>query len=106
MRAAAAPARLGLILIAGLAGCVGNRPWDPLPPAYRFERFEAADLDRDGKLDRAETGSAFPEFLERFNRLDTDKSGLLSWSEFRSYARIRGHVRELPPDPPATRPAS
>lgn len=54
-----------------------------------FERFDAADTDHDGKLGRDEVEVAFPQLLPHFGRLDSDKSGFLSWSELKYFGPPR-----------------
>jgi len=54
-----------------------------------FEQFDAADTDHDGKLDRAEVEAAFPQLLPHFGRLDSDKSGFLSWNELKYFGPPR-----------------
>jgi len=45
-------------------------------------RFDAADIDKDGKLSRAEVEKAFPYLAQNFDKTDADKDGYLSWEEF------------------------
>lgn len=49
-----------------------------------FERFEAADRDGDGKLSREEFEAAYPEQAMLFDRLDSDRSGRVSWGEMKA----------------------
>lgn len=73
------------LLVVCLAACGGPRDARPGGPSpMEFERFEAADLDRDGKLNREEFAAVAPEVAPRFDRIDTDRSGYLSWNEVRA----------------------
>ncbi|KFN51395.1 EF-hand domain-containing protein [Arenimonas composti] len=58
-------------------------------------RFNAADADKDGLIDRAEAAAFGERFVARFDRLDRDKDGKLSQDELRSGHRMgmrgRGH---------------
>lgn len=84
-----------LYLLGGCGSREGQlRPGGPAP--IPFERFEAADANHDGKLDRGEAAVALPPGLvENFDHIDSDRSGYLSWSELRA-ARYPP-PRPLPP---------
>lgn len=45
-------------------------------------RFDAADIDKDGKLSRAEVEKGFPYLAKNFDKTDADKDGYLNWEEF------------------------
>ncbi|EIT68937.1 MULTISPECIES: EF-hand domain-containing protein [Hydrocarboniphaga] len=64
-----------------LAACGGRDVRDEGP--ITFQQFEAADVDHDGKLSKAEL-EAIPELAPYFDRMDTDHSGFLSWTEVRA----------------------
>lgn len=78
-------ARVGVVVLAlcGLSACQsGPGRFAGRFPEHRFEEFESADSDRDGKLSREEA-AAFPEHQRFFDYLDSDASGFLSWQEFK-----------------------
>lgn len=75
------PCRLVLLLGLGLSGCASDGPVDGGP--IRYQAFESADLDHDGKLNRDEAATLL-EIARYFERLDADHSGYLSWSEVRA----------------------
>lgn len=79
-----------LLLSACAAGGGGGRSQDGRwIEGISFERFDAADTDHDGKLSRAEVEPAFPQLLLHFGRLDSDKSGFLSWNELKYFGPPR-----------------
>ena len=49
-------------------------------------KFQAADKDKDGTLDRNEA-KAFPRVVRNFDQIDADKDGTISQDEIRTYAR-------------------
>jgi Ca2+-binding EF-hand superfamily protein len=51
-------------------------------------RFQAADKDHDGTLDREEA-KVFPRIAKNFDKIDADKSGTISQEEIRNYARAQ-----------------
>ncbi len=84
-------AACGLLLV--LAACGSGKVRDDGPVS--FQQFEAADADHDGKLDREEV-NAIPELAPYFSRMDTDRSGYLSWSEVRA-GRFPVYRMPMPP---------
>nr|WP_315598886.1 EF-hand domain-containing protein [uncultured Cupriavidus sp.] len=58
------------------------QPPSGMTPAERMkwftERFEAADVDHDGKLTREEARTGMPEVYKRFDQLDTRKRGYVT----------------------------
>jgi Ca2+-binding EF-hand superfamily protein len=48
-------------------------------------KFEAADKDHDGTLDREEA-KAFPRISKNFDKIDANKDGKLSQDEIKNYA--------------------
>lgn len=83
-----------LVLAGALSACAGPSR-SPDEPPIPFRVFEAADANKDGKLDREEAltipdlaegvrGSVVMNFETLFQRLDADHSGLLSWNELRA----------------------
>lgn len=50
-------------------------------------QFDAADLDKDGKLSREEVAKHSRYMADNFDKLDADKDGLLSWEEFVGHNR-------------------
>lgn len=51
------------------------------------EKFDAADVDKDGKLSADETAKAMPYVAENFPKRDKDKDGFLSWEEYVGHNR-------------------
>lgn len=49
-------------------------------------KFQAADKDKDGTLDRNEA-KVFPRVAKNFDQIDADKDGTVSQDEIRAYAR-------------------
>ncbi|CAN5708384.1 EF-hand domain-containing protein [soil metagenome] len=65
------------------------RPQREAERSARFNAmFEAADLNRDGRLSRVEVAEKMPRLAERFDWLDENKDGFLSREELRG-ARTR-----------------
>lgn len=50
-------------------------------------KFNAADLDKDGKLSREEVAKSFPFIAENFDKYDKDRDGSLSWDEYVGHNR-------------------
>lgn len=49
--------------------------------AEKERRFQEADKDRDGQINRAEAESSMPGLAKRFDQIDTNKDGRLSREE-------------------------
>lgn len=49
--------------------------------------FDAADVNKDGKLSRDEVAKVSSYFADNFEKHDTDKDGFLSWEEFVGHSR-------------------
>ena len=92
--------RLPLALCLGLAAtgtlAAGTAPSADGPRAERRAaleaRFVAADVDRDGRLDRVEAAAVGERFAHRFDRLDKDADGELTREELAA-ARGARHGR-------------
>jgi hypothetical protein len=52
-----------------------------------LEKFDAADLDKDGKLSKEEVGKALPYLAETFTQHDKNNDGFLSWEEYVGHDR-------------------
>lgn len=52
-----------------------------------LKKFEAADVDGDGKLSRQEVENSSPYLSERFGERDKNGDGFLSWEEFVGHDR-------------------
>lgn len=77
----------GLLVLAavlGLSACQGQPRYDGRMGKVEYQDFEVADRDQNGRLDREEVGLGFPDWAPHFERIDSDASGYLSWSEARS----------------------
>lgn len=95
LRVALIAATAGSIAACGAApGRFGGRLGE-----IKFEAFEAADTDHDGKLSRLETAAAFPEHGHYFKNLDSDASGYLSWQEVK-LGRLPQPMPPRMPGPP------
>jgi len=51
-------------------------------------RFDAADKDHDGTLDRDEA-KTFPRISQNFDKIDANKDGKVSQAEIKSYAKAQ-----------------
>jgi len=51
------------------------------------ERFNAADLDKDGRLSQEEVAKDSPYLAEKFSERDTNRDGFLSWEEYVGHNR-------------------
>lgn len=90
-----------LLLASSLCGA--QTPADPSRDARLAEseaqaqaqaRFAAADVDKDGGIDRVEARSLGPRVVEHFDRVDRNQDGALDARELgsaRAHARARGH---------------
>jgi Ca2+-binding EF-hand superfamily protein len=52
--------------------------------AQMLERLKAADTNGDGMISREEANVALPQLARHFDRIDSDKNGLISIQEFES----------------------
>lgn len=52
-----------------------------------LEKFDRADVDKDGKLTPEETATALPYMADNFSRYDKSKDGFLSWEEYVGHNR-------------------
>ena len=81
----AAPRRAAFILLVAAAMALASRPARAELSAVDREAIEAAfaraDTNGDGKLSREEA-QRFPEIAARFDELDRDGDGFLSFAEF------------------------
>lgn len=50
-------------------------------------QFDGTDVDKDGKLSRAEVARQSRYLMDNFDKLDKDKDGTLSWEEFLGHNR-------------------
>jgi hypothetical protein len=85
---------LSTLLVSLLVACAGPGGAAKDGP-MSFEEFLAADKNQDGKLDPDEATAALPALGRQFRRVDTDRSGYLSWAEVK--ALRFGLRRESPP---------
>jgi len=51
------------------------------------ERFNAADMDKDGRLSQQEASKDSPYLAEKFAERDTNRDGYLSWEEYVGHNR-------------------
>jgi Ca2+-binding EF-hand superfamily protein len=51
-----------------------------------LERLQAADVNQDGFIDKAEADASLPRVGKNFDKLDTNRDGKLSQDEFRAMA--------------------
>ncbi|MEQ1439130.1 EF-hand domain-containing protein [Fontimonas sp. SYSU GA230001] len=84
-----------------LAACAATPPErdarrDALAPLR--DRFDAADRDGDGALDRDELAAGLPEFVADVDAIDTDRNGRISAAELRSYLEWQRILRRKPND--------
>lgn len=54
------------------------------------ERFKAADKNQDGKLSRDEAKTGMPRIHTNFDRIDTDKDGLVTLAEIKAALTAAG----------------
>jgi Ca2+-binding EF-hand superfamily protein len=47
-------------------------------------RFKAADANKDGKLSKAEAKAKMPRIYSNFDRIDTDKDGLVTLDQIKA----------------------
>jgi hypothetical protein len=88
-----------LLLASGLCGA--QTATDPQRDARWAEReaqaqarFAAADVDKDGGIDRVEARALGPRVVDHFDRVDGNKDGSLDARELgraRAHARAQGH---------------
>lgn len=58
-----------------------------------LERWQAADRNSDGVIDRAEAEASLPRVYKHFDKLDTDGDGRLTPEELRAMAERFGNRR-------------
>ena len=66
-------------LSGGVDAAGPGRATDPAPQAEQL--FQKADTDKNGKLSKGEA-AAIPEIAARFDELDKDRDGSLTFEEF------------------------
>lgn len=72
---------LASFALSGASMSAPSRGPDPSPQVE--QRFQKADVDRNGRLSKSEA-AAIPEIAARFDELDKDRDGSLSFEEFLS----------------------
>lgn len=82
-------------LLASLAAPALAQRGPPMTPEERAAAFDKADVNKDGKLDKAEFKATLPEAMQGnadmvFDRRDTDKDGFISKAEFMAAGGRRG----------------
>jgi hypothetical protein len=58
------------------------------------ERFKAADKDGDGALSRAEAEAGMPRLAQRFDDIDTAKTGKITPEQIRSFMQKQMQERQ------------
>ena len=97
----------GALLIALAAGCaavLAQVPAAPDPHEFRgrmVERFNAADVDHDGKLTREEA-AAMPMVARNFDQIDRAKKGYVTLEDIQAFARERAAARRAAKAAPTT----
>jgi len=61
------------------------------------ERFKAADKDGDGALTRAEAEAGMPRLAQRFDAIDTAKTGKITLEQIRSFMQKQMQERHDAP---------
>ena len=61
------------------------------------ERFKAADKDGDGALSRAEAEAGMPRLAQRFDDIDTAKTGKITQEQIRSFMQKQMQERRNAP---------
>lgn len=58
------------------------------------DKFDAADVDKNGVLSPTEVAGQFPYIADNFGRYDKNKDGVLSWEEFIGHDRWQRQAKE------------
>ncbi len=97
-------ARLPVVLAAALAplAALAQPPADTPENRARMEQqiaehFKAADKDGDGALTRAEAEAGMPRLVQRFDAIDTAKTGKITLEQIRSFIQKQMQERREPP---------
>jgi Ca2+-binding EF-hand superfamily protein len=61
------------------------------------EHFRRADTDSDGSLSRAECERSLPRLATKFDQIDRDRDGRLTWEELKAWFDGRRAARGKPP---------
>ena len=77
-------ATLSVFLFIAASACAQQRTLTDEQKATLQERLKAADTDNDGLIDRAEAQAKLPRLAKRFDTLDADGDGKLSYDELRA----------------------
>lgn len=93
-------ARIALCLsLSVVAACASTGGGNGEIGKIRYHDFDRADVDANGRLDRAEVEASFPMWAAYFDRIDSDRSEYISWSE----AKVSQRPVLRAPDAPQSR---
>jgi hypothetical protein len=77
---------VALVPLATMAQPPADTPENRAQMAQQMaERFKAADKDGDGALSRAEAEAGMPRLAQRFDAIDTAKTGKITQEQIRSF---------------------